>query len=248
MNKDEISDERLNAFADNQMDVDEKSRVFGLISEDEALDKRLGEIRKLQDLVKTAYKEPPRPSSRTDKNKKNPNRRINLAAAAFCLLLGLVVGWFAHVGVNNSLQISVFDKSVLPEQDSFKTDYSPNEFKNVILHLNSADPIKSKEILDRATEILLAQRESGNKVAVEVIANGDGLSLFNADESLFIKRIKQMQVEYPNLNFLACGVTADRYKKQKGRAISFIKGVIIAPSAVEKIVRRVRQGWEYQRI
>ncbi|MEE8432175.1 MAG: hypothetical protein V3S16_13075 [Candidatus Desulfatibia sp.] len=146
------------------------------------------------------------------------------------------------------MQISVFGKSALPEQDSFKADYSPNEFKNVILHLNSADPIKSKEILDRAAEILLAQGESGKKVAVEVIANGEGLSLFNADESLFIKRIKRMQVEYPNLSFLACGVAASRYEKRMGRAISFIKGVIVTPSAVEKIVRRVRQGWEYQRI
>jgi uncharacterized protein len=51
-----FSDEFLNAFVDNQLAPEEKSRAFVEISQDEDLNRQVCELRKMHDLVQHAYR------------------------------------------------------------------------------------------------------------------------------------------------------------------------------------------------
>ena len=95
MNNEEnhFSDEFLNAFVDDQLDTEEKSRVYLEIGRDETLNRRVCELRKLRDLVQHAYLNPPAPPARVHAGARA--RRFNLrfgVAASFLLVLGALLG------------------------------------------------------------------------------------------------------------------------------------------------------------
>ena len=50
-----VSDEHLNAFIDNQLDVHEKSEVLDALRHDKKLSQRNCELQKIQDLVQLTY-------------------------------------------------------------------------------------------------------------------------------------------------------------------------------------------------
>ena len=88
-----FSDEFLNAFVDDQLATEEKSRVYLEIGRDETLNRRVCELRKLRDLVQHAYLNPPAPPTRLDTGARA--RRFNLRfgiAASFLLVLGALLG------------------------------------------------------------------------------------------------------------------------------------------------------------
>ena len=54
-----ISDERLNAFIDDELDAAEKNEVFEALSSDSELNQQVCELRQLSELVRHAYDRPP---------------------------------------------------------------------------------------------------------------------------------------------------------------------------------------------
>ena len=64
MNRDnKISEELINAFVDNQMTLDDKEELYAQISENKELNRQVCEIRKVRDLMQTAYGDIPAPPS-----------------------------------------------------------------------------------------------------------------------------------------------------------------------------------------
>jgi uncharacterized protein len=87
------SDEFLNAFVDNQIAAEEKSRTYIEIGQNEALNRQVCELRKLHDLVQLAYREPPAPPERTSSGSATRRARLRFGVAASVLLtLGVLLG------------------------------------------------------------------------------------------------------------------------------------------------------------
>ena len=92
------SDEFLNAFVDNQIAAEEKSRTYIEIGQDEALNRQVCELRKLHDLVQLAYREPPAPPARTASAPASRRAQLRFGVAASVLLtLGIVLGSQIHL-------------------------------------------------------------------------------------------------------------------------------------------------------
>jgi hypothetical protein len=88
-----FSDEFLNAFVDNQIAAEEKSRAYVEIGQDEALNRQVCELRKLHDLVQLAYREPPAPPARAAAGPNSRQARLRFGVAASVLLtLGIFLG------------------------------------------------------------------------------------------------------------------------------------------------------------
>jgi intracellular sulfur oxidation DsrE/DsrF family protein len=87
-----FSDEFLNAFVDNQITAEEESRAYIEIGQDETLNRRVCELRKLHDLVQLAYSEPPAPPTRAVVGMNSRQARLCYGVAASVLLtLGIVL-------------------------------------------------------------------------------------------------------------------------------------------------------------
>lgn len=93
--KQEFSDEFLNAFLDNQLTLEEKDRAYLRISQDEALNRRVCELRKIQDMVRLSYQNsPPAPARPAPAS---GHSRLGLSiAASIALATGVALGWVLH--------------------------------------------------------------------------------------------------------------------------------------------------------
>jgi len=88
-----FSDEFLNAFVDNQIAAEEKSRTYVDIQQDEALNRQVCELHKLHDLVQLAYREPPAPPVHAVSGSNSGRARLRFGVAASVLLtFGIVLG------------------------------------------------------------------------------------------------------------------------------------------------------------
>lgn len=86
-----FSREFLNAFVDNQLAPEEKSRAYSEIGRDEGLNRQVCELRKLHDLVQLAYRDVPAPPARPAAAVPRRNR-VGVAAAVLVLAVGIVLG------------------------------------------------------------------------------------------------------------------------------------------------------------
>lgn len=93
--KQEFSDEFLNAFLDNQLTLEEKDRAYLRISQDETLNRRVCELRKIQDMVRLSYQNSPPPPAQPAPS--GGHGRLGLSiAASIALAAGVALGWMLH--------------------------------------------------------------------------------------------------------------------------------------------------------
>ncbi len=93
--KQEFSDEFLNAFVDNQLTLEEKDRAYLRVSQDEALSRRVCELRKLQDMVRLSYQNLPAVPARPLPARRHGRLGLGIAAS-LALAVGVALGWILH--------------------------------------------------------------------------------------------------------------------------------------------------------
>ena len=240
-----ISDEHLNAFVDNQLDADEKSRILTAINADDTLNHRACELRRLRELVQHAYDIPPPPASRRPHVDRKQRWRQAIAASLL-LALGGVTGW---VG-NAQQQEPTLQAMYINEQKAFQTaNLAQTPIKGgerrILLHISSADPEKLEKALDTAEKLLATYRKLQQPVELELVANAGGLNLLLANTSPFADRVRTLQREYDNLTFLACQTAMDQLRREQHLTPQLVPEAIITPSALEEILLRLQQGWMY---
>lgn len=232
-----FSDEFLNAFVDDQLSLDEKSRVYPQITGDQALNREVCELRKLRDLVRLAYNDVEPPASALHAL---PRRRAGLGlAAALAVVLSGIVGWVLHERVSaTDADVHIGAPSQLPTSN-------PNEPVKIVVHLSEDEPGRVHQVLDDVEGLLQLYRASARSARVEVVMNGEGLSLVRADTSAAPERVRRMQKEYDNLSFVACQNAIDRLKRDQGVVAKLLPGVVVIDSGMAQLMRRQQQGWAY---
>lgn len=247
MKNQDISDELLNSFVDNELESDEKSEIFNASGQSESLRERICELRSLKEMLQHAYSQPP--AHRMSPIKKLRNWQLphiqNMPSLATCMLL-LLAGWGSGWLTSASLDSKSNPKLMQLFQTAQSSIVAENP-DNIIVHVSNSNPVRLKTALDETENLLEANGLSNRHLKVEIIANAGGVDLLRTDVSTFGKRIALMKAKYPNLNFLACGQTIDKLQK-KGITVLLLPDTGIASSAVEQINKRLQQGWDYVRV
>lgn len=231
----QISDELLNAFADGELDSAEKSRLLGLIAADSPLKQRVCELWQLKEMVSNAYPlkamgmKPPRSRS----GRFNAPGFTHALAAGLFLMLGISAGWLLHGG-----------KTAAPAPDYVRAAEAQARESKLVLHIFSGESVRFDAALDQAEELLRSAGKLGTPVKLDIVANGEGLRLLQADASPYPERIKSLQQSHKNLNFYACGVTIEKLRR-KGINVQLLPEAVITPSALDLIMAREKQGWLY---
>ena len=245
MNRQHISDEQLNAFVDNELSAEEQNQLFLALNSDENLNRSVCETRKLRDLLRYAYQEPPTPPAHQP-----PPRRwryTDAIAASFLLLVGALLGWFTH-GTQSSLgNQAVYEHQDLDAFQTVQLLSAEGKQQNVILHLTTDDPHKLAYALDEVQTLLDSYRKRGLPIRLEVVANGDGLSLLRSKVSPYPTRTEQLIKEYDNLTIMACANALHQLKEQ-GVDTQLLPHVPTTKSALERVVERLQEGWLYVKV
>jgi intracellular sulfur oxidation DsrE/DsrF family protein len=245
-NNNDISNELLNAYLDNELDSEERGEIMAALENDPALAGRLCELRNTKELTQFAYNISP--SFRHHGAQwKYGKRFITMSlAASLWLAVGSLAGWFAHdrLGINSIMRAGegqiIFDSS----QASLPVDV---EQKKVILHIDSAEPDRLTAALDSAEDLLVASAANGNQLDLEIIANARGLDLLRVGTTPFAARITELTEKYDNLSILACSRAIKRLQ-DLGIKVKLVPEAGIAPSALDQIVDRLKQGWVYIKV
>ena len=277
--KQEFSDEFLNAFLDNQLTLEEKDRAYLRISQDEVLNRRVCELRKIQDMVRLSYQNSPLPPARPVPAGHRDRLGLSLAAG-IALVVGIALGWVLHnpaplptpapaavvqpvptdrlvakaatIPAPVTVPTLPVDETVLTvaeENNILAVPYRPGPASGdaikVLIHVNSVAAARNSGALDEIESLVRYYRDQNQNARVEVVMNGEGLSLVRVDTTRFAERIRRMQEEYDNLTFAACQNTIQQLKREHGITAKLLPGVTVIDSGVAQIMRRQQQGWAY---
>jgi len=227
-----FSDERLNAFVDNQLGARECDEILAAIATDVELGQRVCALRATKELVRHAYGPVP-PAWRT------PPRRLPLwggaLAAGVVLAIGVLIGWQGHQAAATI---------ATPGSAAARTDrLFPAEPARILIHLDSSRSEQMEAALDLA-EAYLAK--TGN-ARIEVIANNTGLDLLRARTTPYAGRIAELKAHHERVGFIACGQTIARLRAG-GQDVSLVPEAAVTRTAIEHVAERVQQGWTYLKI
>lgn len=235
------SDEQLEAFIDDELNVSERARFMDAIANDDELAHRVCELLHTKDSVKLAYRESPRPSHSKPHCVKTLkfNNAAKAIAASLIFTLGTLTGLAIHSHDN--------DTHSKPKVNEVKSSPGMQEYKRVILHVSTSDQEQLGKALDDAELLLTSYNDNPELVQLEVVANTEGLALLRKDTSHHTNRIRVLAQKYQNVSFLACSRTIEKLRL-KGIDVHLIPEATVIPGALEQIVDRLQQGWVYIRV
>lgn len=226
-----FSDERLNAFVDNELDEQEREEVLAAMAEDEELGRRLCALRSTKDLLRHAY-------DRVPAMPRRGRRHLPLwggaLAAGMALVVGVLIGWQGHRAI-----VSSPDEPGL----AWLGGLFAAQPARVLIHLDNSQVDRMEEALDMV-EAYLAR---SGKAKVELVVNNSGLDLLREETTPHAERIAKLAARYDMLAFVACGNAIARYRSA-GLDVTLVPEARVERTAVEHIVDRVRQGWTYLKI
>jgi intracellular sulfur oxidation DsrE/DsrF family protein len=235
MKRDELSDEYLNAFVDNELAPVERARALEQITADTQLKKQVCELNMLKEMVRSSYHRHELPHD-SAKHRRWPY--VRHAVAACCLMVvGALAGWLGH----GRFAPYVAGLDVVSLHDVVaNTD-------RLVVHVDTASP----EIFDRAltqTEKLLADAKlHGRNVQLHLAANSKGLDLFRVSTSPYAQRIAELKARYPNLTLIGCGQTISRLR-ERNQDVTLLPEVTVVSAVLDEVVDDLQDGWTYIKV
>lgn len=228
----DISDERLNAFIDNQLGTQDYDEILAAIAQDGDLGQRLCALRTAKEMVRHAYGHAP-------EARRKPNRHLPIwggaLAASLTLAVGLLLGWHGHhVATTLEAPTSIA---------SWADGLFANEPTRILIHLDNSRTEEMIAALD-LTEAYLAKSSSAR---IEIIANNTGLDLLRVSTTSYAERIHTLKLHHQQVAFIACGQTIARLRGV-GQDVSLLPEAAVTKTAIEHVAGRVQQGWTYLKI
>jgi intracellular sulfur oxidation DsrE/DsrF family protein len=98
--------------------------------------------------------------------------------------------------------------------------------------------------LQKARE-LLSSAEPGKPRRVEVVANEQGLNLLRSDITPFSEEIRALANE--DVIFYACSKAIERLE-EKGVEVRLVPEAVSNYTALDRVVSRMKDGWQYVKI
>lgn len=231
-----VTEEQLNAFLDGQLDARERQHVLEAVQNDEALARRLHELRLLMDEMSLAYHKPPG-MERTPATSSRHASRLGLGVSAAALfLMGLFGAWFGQAMMQDGRPNSIRDIAGINTATSV-----PDK---LIVHINAMDKSRIEKVLQTTETLLKANATREHPLRVEVIANAEGLGMLRRG-SPYAKRIHAIAQSDEHVRFLACGIAMEAARLKEGEEIALIPEAHKVDAALEQILRRLKQGWTY---
>lgn len=224
----------LNALLDGELAAADAARVRAAIAADALVQRRVDQLRRVRRISRMALQR--------DGCSERPlplRRRFARTAAvgALCGAVGIAIGW--SVQRPSAVDTRVQNRTAIAAADTPA---------NVLVHIGSGDMRTLVAGIERVEELLAAGASVAKSPRIEVLVNGTGLAAVQVDASPYAERIVGLQQRYPNVAFIACRQTMERFAAERGREPQLLPGVNIAPSALDQVVHRLQMGWTYIRI
>jgi len=232
-----ISDEMINAYADGELQGNEKAEFEETLKTDDELQQAVDCVRDLKVQVHGAYRDVEALNSL-----QNDVFKYRVAGFAVLFLLVFSSGWLGgdlmH-RINETAQSESFFSNGVKASAEVKGKF--------VLHVGTHDNDKFKQTIDEIENLLVSYKNKEQLIELEVIANAGGLDLLREDGSPYVQKVKQLSQQYPNVKFIACSNAVERLR-ERGIEPKLIDAVHQGPTALDQVVKRMNEGWTYIKI
>lgn len=234
-----VSLEELNAYLDGELAPADAERVVAALGADPALREEACALRALREQLRLAYDVPPRAPRRADVGRNCFAARWPHALAAMLLLCcGIVLGWLGHG----------WQSSGAPGWDDALAPRIAADPRRLVLHVGDFDPVRIDALLAESAAQLAAAQSAGRPLRLEIVANSGGLDLLRVAATNYAATLERLRRDYPErFSLVACGQGLQRVRETGGDT-RLLPGVVVAPSALDAVVKRLAEGWSYRRI
>jgi len=240
MSERNYSDEAISAFVDGQLTQAERIEMLAAATESDHLRRRICETEQLKELVCNAYPEERETGTPRSAGFPRGFMRYGAVAALGALSLYLLLGATGQLAGQRDWIGAQTAAAPLAQQDAGVTQ--------VVFHISSDDRAKASELLDEVELVLKTYAEKGAAIRIEVVANNQGIRMFQQGRSTVARRLALLYQTYPNLVFAACGNTIERLQKSSGERIRILPEVVIVRSGISFVARRQQSGWSYIKV
>lgn len=117
----------------------------------------------------------------------------------------------------------------------------------VVIQVTQNDPAVMNLALNNAANLVQFYKDKGEKIEIEFVAYGAGLSMMRSDTSPVKDRLAEFAKSMKNVTFTGCGNTLANQSKQENKSITLVPEARIVPAGIARIVELEEQGWTYVR-
>jgi uncharacterized protein len=115
----------------------------------------------------------------------------------------------------------------------------------MVIHMNSPTRETMIEALNNAANVIDAYRAHGSTAAIEIVANGRGVTMFAAGMSPVGGEVAAFHARYPDVVFDACALSLAAVGKSLNRQLQVLPEARIVPSGAVRILELEEQHWAY---
>ncbi|MEJ2308580.1 MAG: hypothetical protein P8Z78_04580 [Gammaproteobacteria bacterium] len=221
--------QNLNMFVDRELDATEQESVLSAIEQEPRLRAELSDLYHLKELVRSGYSDDK--GYVTGKSIDWPGLSGGIAAGIILLAAVFAGGYKAGSWSGYS------------SGEVFHLSQSQTDPGRVMLYLSTDDDEKFLQTLDQAETYLEGYRDQG--INVLVVTSAEGINMLRKSITPFGQRIDAMKASYgESLGFIACNNTILSLRN-RGIDVDLVNSAEVAPSAVQYVVERLREGWTY---
>lgn len=238
----DITDDRLNMFIDEQLDIDEMNEIHEALLDNKELRERVCQLKAVRELIGYAYSEVP--SSRQEKL--NNNRSISLfgraVAASVTLIVGVILGWSTYEYSPNATRAISAENTFQYVANHVKAERGK---RRIVLHIDSSDLQIVNAALNEADQLLATYQKANTPIELDIITNKTGINILRPGVSPYISRIKKLIDSNDEVAIYACNRSIAKALKKEGVEIELMPEVTKDKSARELIPQRLEKGWVY---
>ena len=251
MNKSDthFSDEILNAYIDGELGPEDTARINAAMETDDILCRRVSDLRKISDLVRSALQEVPLqldPPDRMRHHRRLPRLARRVAAMAAFVGLGALIGWHLYDHHGDGQTQAMLITGVAPAANPIDTGDFQGTVK-VMFHVGRNDAELFDRVLSETDRLLSDQSGSDQPISIRVIASHGGLSLFKVELDNNAHRVRQMKLKYrEHVDFVGCGETYKQWQaNEPGQAPGLAPEMVMVDSGVMELLRGQQRGWTF---
>lgn len=241
---DNVSDELLNAFVDNELDRKEHLQLLQTQLKYPAIHLRICELRQIKELVSSARHQEPSNHDSSQQPRARTRKNRSMAASLMILVtIGTIVfiAQAAWLKPDNTARY----RYAYPQIKVVLNKLDARNKTNIVFHINKNNVHSLEALFTDIQRLLIDPRTENKNIRIEVLTSGPGLPLLDTLSEKHLKLIQQLYTQHENISFIVCKQTLTKFRKETKRLQQLPKGMVLTASAPELIKLRRAQGWNY---
>ena len=117
----------------------------------------------------------------------------------------------------------------------------------IVIQVSGEDPGAMTVALGNAMNAKKYYDEKGEKLTVEIVTYGPGITMLRSDTSPVKDRIQEAKMSIPNLTLSMCANSRAATERREGKALVPIDGVQMVPAGIVRVVELQEMGYAYAR-